>query len=182
VKSWKAFDIEIIKFKEGLHEIVFDIKDDFFSQVEGNELLEKGKLTARVNLNKGANVMELTFHVQGSVELTCDRSLELFWHPLSFTERMIYKFGSREEELDDLVMMITRDTPSINVAQLLYEFILLALPAKKIHPNWREEEEDETSEGGFVYLDQEREEESFGVEPEKKVIDPRWEQLLKLKK
>jgi uncharacterized metal-binding protein YceD (DUF177 family) len=126
--------------------------------------------------------MELTFHVQGSVELTCDRSLELFWHPLSFTERMIYKYGSREEELDDLVMMITRDTPSINVAQLLYEFILLALPAKKIHPNWREEQEDDSSEGGFVYLDQEQEEESFGVEPEKKVIDPRWEQLLKLKK
>ena len=32
--------------------------------------------------------------------------------------------------------MITKDTPNINVAQLIYEFILLAIPAKKIHPDY----------------------------------------------
>ena len=120
MKFWKTFDIEVIKFKEGLHEVDFPIEDAFFQQVEGNELLEKGTLTAWVKVDKGANLIELTFHIVGKVTLVCDRSLETFEHPLDFTEKMIYKFGSEVKEIDESVMMITRDTPSINVAQLIY--------------------------------------------------------------
>jgi uncharacterized metal-binding protein YceD (DUF177 family) len=176
VKFWKAFDIEVIKYKEGLHEVDFPIRDAFFQQVEGNDLLEKGNLTARVKIDKGANLIELTFHIVGNV------TLETFEHPLDFTEKMIYKFGSEVKEIDESVMMITRDTPSINVAQLIYEFILLALPLKKIHPDYKNEldEEDNELEGGFVYLDEASTEEST-EEESTTAVDPRWEQLGKLK-
>jgi uncharacterized metal-binding protein YceD (DUF177 family) len=185
VKFWKTFDIEVIKFKEGLHEVAFPIEDAFFQQVEGNELLEKGHLTARVKIEKGANLMELTFHITGKVQLTCDRSLEVFDHPLDITEKMIYKFGSEVKEIDESVMMITRETPSINVAQLIYEYILLALPLKKIHPDYKNEldEEDNELEGGFVYVDGDSTESSEDDLSNKTTtpVDPRWEQLGKLK-
>jgi uncharacterized metal-binding protein YceD (DUF177 family) len=186
VKFWKAFDIEVIKFKEGKHVVDFAIGDSFFQNFEDNEIVRRGNLTIRVDLNKGANVIELDFHIKGSVELTCDRSLEVFDHPLDFTERMIYKYGAEEQEIDENVYMITRDTPSINVAQLIYEFILLALPAKKIHPDYRNELDDEDLEveGGYVYLDESEEDEAAdkaSPEEENKPVDPRWEQLMKLK-
>ncbi|MBC6365970.1 DUF177 domain-containing protein [Algoriphagus sp. AK58] len=189
MKFWKTFDIEVIKFKEGQHEIDFEIGDDFFQSFEDNEILEKGKLTVRVIMEKGVNLIELTFLINGTVELTCDRSLEVFDHPLNISEKMIYKYGSEEQEIDENVYMITRDTPSINVAQLIYEFILLALPAKKIHPDYRNElddEEDYDTEGGYIYLDNESENEVFTKDDgpkdeESKPIDPRWEKLLKLK-
>lgn len=188
MKFWKTFDIEVIKFKEGRHEFDFEIEDKFFQNFGENELLERGNLTIRVIMNKGVNLIELTFEIKGTVQLTCDRSLEQFDHPLDITEKMIYKFGSEEQEIDENVYMITRDTPAINVAQLIYEFILLALPAKKIHPDYRNEldEEDFEGEGGLVYLDGEFEDEAENAEPEEekeetKPIDPRWEQLLKIK-
>ena len=185
MKFWKTFDIEVIKFKEGLHEVDFSIGDAFFQQVEGNDLLEKGNLTARVKIDKGANLIELTFHIVGKVTLVCDRSLETFEHPLDFTEKMIYKFGSEVKEIDESVMMITRDTPSINVAQLIYEFILLALPLKKIHPDYKNEldEDDNELEGGFVYLDEASPEDSGEETKEESTtaVDPRWEKLKKLK-
>lgn len=185
MKLWTTYAIEVIKFKEGLHEVVFPIEDVFFQQVEGNELLEKGNLTARVLIDKGANLMELTFQISGKVQLTCDRSLEVFDHPLDITERMIYKFGSEVKEIDESVMMITRETPSINVAQLIYEYILLSLPPKKIHPNYKNEldEEDNELEGGFVYVDGEAEENSKidSADNSTSFIDPRWEKLGKLK-
>jgi uncharacterized metal-binding protein YceD (DUF177 family) len=185
VKSWKTYTIEVIKFKEGLHEVVFPIEDAFFQQVEGNELLEKGNLTVRVKIDKGANLMELTFHITGKVQLTCDRSLEVFDHTLDITEKMIYKFGSEVKEIDESVMMITRETPSINVAQLIYEYILLALPLKKIHPDYKNEldEEDNELEGGFVYVDGEVSEGSVedSSDSTNTPVDPRWEQLGKLK-
>ena len=182
MKFWKTFDIEVVKFKEGLHEVDFPIGDAFFQQVEGNDLLDKGNLTVRVKVDKGANLIELTFHIVGKVTVVCDRSLETFEQPLDFTEKMIYKFGSEVKEIDESVMMITRDTPSINVAQLIYEFILLALPLKKIHPDYRNEldEEDNELEGGFVYLD-EASTDGSTEEESTTSVDPRWEQLGKLK-
>ena len=187
MKFWKTFDIEIIKFKEGKHEIDFEIGDPFFQNFEDNEIVQKGRLTTRVIIDKGANVIELHFHIKGTVQLTCDRSLEVFDHPLDLSEKMIYKYGVEEQEIDENVYMITRDTPSINVAQLIYEFILLALPAKKIHPDYRNEldNEDLDVEGGYVYIDDELETEPENDTPEpkgdSKPVDPRWEQLMKLK-
>ena len=187
MKFWKTFDIEVIKFKEGKHQIDFEIGDSFFQNFEDNEIVRRGQLAIRVNLNKGANVIELNFTIKGTVQLTCDRSLEVFDFPLDFTEKMIYKYGAEEQEIDENVYMITRDTPTINVAQLIYEFILLALPAKKIHPDYKNELDDEDLEveGGYVYFERETEEneatENQNPEEENKPVDPRWEQLMKLK-
>jgi uncharacterized metal-binding protein YceD (DUF177 family) len=85
--------------------------------------------------------------------------------------------------------MITRDTPNINVAQLIYEFILLAIPAKKIHPDFLEEmdEEDFEGEGELVYVSNEEFDDKLSEEQEdsrasEEKTDPRWEILKKLKK
>ncbi|HAH39154.1 MAG TPA: hypothetical protein DCL81_22620, partial [Algoriphagus sp.] len=75
MKFLRSFDIEVIKFKEGQHEIEFLIDDQFFSAFEDNELVEKGKLTTRVIMHKGANLIEMEFDIAGHVRLTCDRSL-----------------------------------------------------------------------------------------------------------
>ena len=183
MKFWKTYAIEVIKFKEGLHEVVFSIEDAFFQQVEENEILKKGTLTARVKINKGANLIELNFNITGKVQLTCDRSLEVFDQHLEITEKMIYKYGSEEKEIDESVTMITRETPAIYVGQLMYEYILLALPIKKIHPAYRNEldEENNQLEGGFVYVDRDASMEEEGSDSKNTPIDPRWEQLGKLK-
>ncbi|MDF2159320.1 DUF177 domain-containing protein [Algoriphagus sp. CAU 1675] len=189
MKFLRSFDIEVIKFKEGLHEIDFSIGDSFFQQFEDNDLVEKGNLTVRVMMNKGANLIEMSFRIAGTVRLTCDRSLEEFDYPIDTTQEIIYKYGSEEKEIDEDVYMITRDTPSVNVAQLIYEFIILSLPAKKIHPDYRNELDDEDleAEGGYVYIDDSYEddgeiaEENESGENEDEIADPRWEMLKKLK-
>ncbi|WP_425639248.1 YceD family protein [Algoriphagus yeomjeoni] len=186
MKFWRTFDIEVIKFLEGIHEIDFEIGDSFFQHFEDNELVEKGKLTARVIMKVGANLIEMDFHIAGKVTLTCDRSLEQFEQPLDFHEKMIYKYGSEEKEIDENVSMITRDTPKINVAQLIYEFILLALPLKKIHPDYRNQMDDEEYEGEGIYAyidgqdsnDSENDSES---DEDNTPVDPRWDLLKKLK-
>jgi uncharacterized metal-binding protein YceD (DUF177 family) len=99
---------------------------------------------------------------------------------------MLYKYGAEEKEIDENVMMITRDTPKVNVAQLIYEFILLALPAKKIHPDYRNEMDDEEydGEGIYAYIDgqesDESEDDSASTE-DNTPVDPRWDLLKKLK-
>lgn len=183
MKFLQHFDIEVIKYREGAHELEFQVTDRFFDEFEDNDLVNKGNLTVRVNMDKGVNLIEMDFKIQGSVHLTCDRSLEKFDYPLDIEESIIFKYGPEEKEIDENIFMITRDTPSINVAQLIYEFILLAIPAKKIHPDYRNEldEEESEAEGQYVYFDSESEKEEESSNDEPGSIDPRWEKLKKLK-
>lgn len=191
MKFLRNFDIDIIKLKDGKHVFTFDVKADFFKYFEAEEWLNGANLTTEVMINKTVSVIEADFKIKGTTRLICDRSLEEFDHLLETEAKVIYKYGPMEQEISEDVFMITRDTPSINVAQLIYEFILLAIPAKKIHPDYREEmdEEDFEGEGSLVYLSDEADDEEalegegeIEEESDIKPVDPRWEILNKLKK
>ena len=43
--------------------------------------------------------------------------------------------GDSPEEIDDDVIMIKKDDHEIEVGHYMYEFIILALPYKRIHPD-----------------------------------------------
>jgi len=188
VKFLRTFDIEVIKFLEGKYEIEFEIGKEFFQHFEDNELLDEGILTVRVLMEKGANLIEMNFLITGEVKLTCDRSLEEYFEHLEITEKILFKYGEVEEEVNEEVYIITRDTSKINVAQFIYEFILLGLPAKKIHPDHRTEfdEEDFEAEGTYAYIDGDYdndsdEDSSADQDQKEEIADPRWELLKKLK-
>ncbi len=179
MKFLRKFDIDIIRLKEGSHEFPFEIEEEFLQHFEVNDIASNGKLNATVTLEKRAALIEALFDIKGTVELTCDRSLEQFDHPLAIHQRVLYKYGPEEKEINEEVFVITNDTVSINVAQLIFEFIVLAIPAKKIHPDHRDEdEEDEDTEGKLVYVSEAEEE---WDEPEENPENPLWEQLKKLK-
>lgn len=123
-------------------------------------------------------MIQMNFKVKGIVELACDRSLDLFDQPISFESRMIFKFGDEEKELSEDVMVILKDTQTINIADLLFEFIGLEIPMKKLHPRFQEEEEEFEGEGTMVYTSTEDDSESQEQEEE---VDPRWAALKDLK-
>lgn len=188
MKLIKAYEIDVIRLKDGRHAFKFEVGDKFFEYYQANDWLNGANIEVDVNLTKTVSVMEVDFHIHGTVNLTCDRSLEPFDEPLDLHEKVVYKYGPVEEEISEDVFMITKDTPSVNVAQLIYEYILLALPAKKIHPYYRtaeDEEEDEEFESeieSFVdELEDEKEVSSDEEESTQDKVDPRWDILKKLK-
>lgn len=188
MKFLKAYNIDLIKLKEGKHDFTFEVKDEFFGHFDPNDFVSQGDLIVEVRINKQSSLIEAYFEIKGTVKLTCDRSLEEFDFPLLTSEKVIYKYGPEEEELSEDLFMITPDTQSINVAQLIYEFILLALPAKKIHPDYVEDMDDEDFEGDgdLVYISDGKsdhaDEISEASEEPTEDLDPRWEVLKILKK
>jgi uncharacterized metal-binding protein YceD (DUF177 family) len=183
VKFLRTFDVEIIRLPEGEHRFSFEVEDNFFSLFEDNSILSKGNLTAVLVLKKEVNLIGAQIEIEGTVELICDRSLETFDYPLHTVQKVIFKYGPEEMEINDEIYMITRDTPKINFAQLIYEFIFLAVPLKKIHPDYLEEmdQEDYDSEGKLVYISEEELEDDETPTAEED-IDPRWEILKNIKK
>jgi uncharacterized metal-binding protein YceD (DUF177 family) len=131
-------DIFRLENKQYLHE--FEGGDDFFVALEQN-LIEKGQFKAHITLDKNEVMIQMIYTITGSVELICDRSLEPFDFPFDIKQKMILKFSDHTEEVTDELMLIDRNMQYINVAQDVYEFIGLQIPMKKLHPRFRQEED-----------------------------------------
>ncbi|HEY9117954.1 MAG TPA: DUF177 domain-containing protein [Roseivirga sp.] len=178
MKAKKKYDIHIYKLSNGNHEYQFEIGREFFEMFDG-DLVNDGSLNAMISLDKSDAMIQVDFDIEGTVVLECDRSLESFNFPIHVQKNMIYKFGDEEKELSEDVFVIEKNTQTLNVAGILFEFIGLEIPMKKLHPKFQEEEDDDDeSEGMMIYTSAETEEH---IEQEEENIDPRWAALKNLK-
>ncbi|MBX9852498.1 MAG: DUF177 domain-containing protein [Cytophagaceae bacterium] len=185
MKVRRQFDLDILKLRNGIHHYGFDIEDSFFEEFK-DSFIEKGRLKVKLSLNKSETLIQAEFEIQGRVELTCDRSLEKFDYSVDVTNHLIFKYGNEFSELTEEIITIPRDLPTLNVAQYIYEFIGLAVPMKKLHPRFQNEQGEETEEEAIlVYTTKkegDEEDEETENTDEKEVKDPRWEILNNLKK
>ena len=173
----KAYRVNIVGLANTIHHFEFEVGNDFFSRY-GTQLLSEGALVAKVTLDKRETFIDATFAIKGSTKLICDRSLDPFDFPIKTEKRLVFKYGDADEEISDEIVMINRESESLELGRYIFEFIALEVPMKKLHPRYRDEEdEDEESEGKIIYTSK-----STDSDPEDGGdIDPRWEILKKLK-
>lgn len=169
----KAYSVNIVGLSTKIHHFHYEITDEFFRQY-GSGLLSEGQFSVEIALNKHETFIEADFDIKGKAGLVCDRSLDHFEYPIEIHRKVVFKYGDEDREISDDVIMINRDTVSLELGQFIYEFIGLAIPMKKLHPRFvQEEQEDETTEGGIVY--------TSGSDKNDQEADPRWEKLKNLK-
>ena len=165
------YAVRISGLGDGNHDFSFDLDRQFFVLFEQSEI-DNGNVHTEVSLEKKQGLLSLHFKLEGEVEVMCDRCLQDFMIEVSTTQTIFVKMGDTPGEVEDDVLIIGRDDHEIEVDQYLYEFIMLALPYQKIHP--------EDSDGNptcnpemLKKLDAHR-----TKEPDKEEkIDPRWDAL-----
>lgn len=136
MKSLQEFKIPYVGLKNGLHSFIYNIDGTFFNFFE-NSLVNEASLKVEALLDKrdaGFFTMQIT--LEGKVQVECDRCSEAFDYPISTENKIIIKFENDddlvEEEAD--VLYINRTDTILDIAHLIYEFTILALPIQKIHP------------------------------------------------
>jgi len=164
------FSVNILGLSKKEHSFEFQLGETFFAKY-GKEVVSGGDFNTKVILNKRETLIEADFDIQGKAHLICDRSLDPFDHPMKISKKVIFKYGEVAEEISDEIIVIPRDQDVLDVGQLMYEFIVLDIPIKKIHPRFEQDNEDENEEGKLIYQ----------TEKDETAIDPRWEVLKKLK-
>jgi uncharacterized metal-binding protein YceD (DUF177 family) len=164
--------IDIVSLKNQEYQFEYKIEPSFFQHFEESGI-EKCSFDCLVVLRKTDGFIEANFIIQGIVELECDRSLDKFDHSIDLNKRMIFKFGEEDREIDDEVEMISYDRQSIDMSHFFFEFISMAIPMKKLHPRYLNEEQTDEE----LYFSSEDED----LDNRKEEIDPRWEALKKLR-
>jgi uncharacterized protein len=167
------FSIPIGGLKEGRHSYNFEVDTKFFDLFKESEIKE-GKLTAVVELDKRPSHLDIRFRVSGIVRVVCDRCLEEYYQPIETESRLLVKIGSRWSEDDPDLLTVPADEHEFDIKQYLYEFIHLALPIQRFHPD---------SEDGISTCNPEmlKRISQHSVNDENN-NDPRWDELKKLLK
>ncbi len=166
-----SYAVRISGLGEGDHDFSFELDRKFFVLFEQSEI-SNGNVHAEVILEKKPGVFSLHFSLKGKVEVVCDRCLESFFTDVSTTQTIFVKLGETTGGIEDDVLIIGRDDHEIKVGQYLYEFIILALPYQRIHPD--DSEGHSTCNPEMLKkLDAHRSKEPEGEEKN----DPRWDAL-----
>lgn len=175
MKPLKQFSIPFTGLKLGKHQFDFEIDNRFFDGFE-HTLVKDGALKAEVELDKQETMLILNFHILGTIKLNCDKCLSDFDQPIEIKERQIVKFAEDEaEDIDELeIMLLPRKETAIDVAELIYEFITVAVP----FINKCEQAGQTCDEQMLATLNKLA---SGNEEQEEQSDDPRWEALKKLK-
>jgi uncharacterized protein len=120
--------------KEGRHTVDFEIGNKFFEKFEESEIKE-GSLIAHIEFDKRSTHIDLNIRLSGSVRICCDRCLGMFLFPVECINRLLVKFNKVIEEIDPDILIIPADANELDLQQHLYEYIHLALPIRRIHPD-----------------------------------------------
>ena len=165
------FIIPVTGLKPGSHQFDYEIDDSFFEHFEFSEI-RTSLINLHLLIEKEDNLVVIHFNFKGRVTVPCDRCYELFDLPMEGKERLILKFGSDFHEESEEIQVVPIGENHFDVSPFIYEFILLSLPVRRVHPD--NEQGESTCDPEVIRLLEEKQSSS---EP-----DPRWEALAKLKK
>lgn len=147
----------------------------YFSTLDGAEVSD-GCVDVIVNIMKATDsVFYLTLKITGEVIVPCDRCLDDMQQYISTETKYLVKIGLENSEEDD-VLIVSEDTPVLDLSWIVYESIALALPIKHVHaPGKCNRAMLEKLEEHSVAATRS----SDGEEAED--VDPRWSKLADLK-
>lgn len=180
MKAFNTYDIGLVKLSNKQHEFDFELSDAFFAMFDQN-LVNGGNLKAHVVLNKSELLLNFTFHIKGTVRLTCDRSLDEFDYPIDTTQTLHVRFGNEEMELDENVLQIKQDAQKINIAQHLFDFIGLQIPMKKLKPEFQQEIDEDDSDADILIYTSSTAPDDDSDDDDDEPADPRFAALKKIK-
>jgi uncharacterized metal-binding protein YceD (DUF177 family) len=173
MKVNKDFLIPFAGLKQGKHQFEYEIKKSFFDDFEFDEYND---VNIKVNLvlEKKSTMLELNFKHSGTVNVPCDVSNEDFDMPVKGKLKLIVKFGDAYNDENDELLIIPHGEFQIDVAQYIYEMIVLSVPLKRVHPGTKD---------GTIAADIISKLSELAPKEEHKEeedTDPRWDELKKL--
>jgi uncharacterized metal-binding protein YceD (DUF177 family) len=175
MKALKEFAIQFVGLKEGKHLFEYKINKSFFDFFEYEEFNDSN-VNVRILLNKKETLLELNFNASGYLNVNCDLTNESFDQTISNQFDLVVKFGDEFNNENEEILILPRGEYELNVAQYIYELVVLSVPSKRIHPGVK----DGTLDSDILKKLEELSPKGFNRDIENDEIDPRWNTLKKL--
>lgn len=124
--AWKGL-------KNGRHDFRFEVDKALFEAFESTEIKD-GRCEVSVGMDRSEKQLTLDVGITGYVVVECDRCLEDCRVPIDFEGQLVVKFSDEVHEYDGEVMWMLPGEDRVELAQYIYESIVLSLPYQRVHP------------------------------------------------
>ena len=169
----KEYDIPFFGLKQGKHEFKYSIDNTFFTSF-GYEEFNAAEIALHVTLHRMSTMLEFEMKASGTVNVACDLTNEPYDQSIEGNLELVVKFGEEFNNEDDEILIIPHGEHQVNIAQYVYEMLVLAVPSKRIHPG--------VADGSLKSdaLERLKSLQPGEEKTEKKETDPRWDALKNL--
>jgi uncharacterized metal-binding protein YceD (DUF177 family) len=174
MNNLKEYLIPFIGLKIGKHQFDYQLDNTFFAHFDYDEFND-ASIKVSVVLEKKSTMLTLEIKHKGTVNVPCDVSGEEFDLAIKGKLNLIVKFGDTYNDEHEELLILPHGEFQVNVAQYIYESIVLSVPLRRIHPGIK----DGSLTDVIKKLEALAPKENKTIE-QNNDIDPRWENLKKL--
>lgn len=137
------FIIPLNGLSDGKASYAWTADKEFFGSFGNSEIIDAG-IDVEARIDKSGDYLGIDCTLKGSVTVPCDRCLEPLEIHVGKTFLLSVKFGEEPAQEDEVTLTGEEDEretvylPSgsgkIDLSQAVYDYTLLSLPAKRVHP------------------------------------------------
>ena len=175
MKPLKDYTIQFVGLKLGKHHFDYQIGIEFFEHFEYDEF-NAVNINVDLLFDKKSTFLELNFKVKGVVNVNCDTTNEPYDQAVKGEFDLVVKFGEQYNDENEDILIIPHGEYEINVAQYIYELVILSMPTKCVHPGIA----DGTLQSDILKKLEELSPKGLEEKEKTEDIDPRWNTLKKL--
>lgn len=175
MKELKAYTIPFVGLKLGAHQFDYQIDNAFFEHFEYDEF-HQADVKVDLELEKKSTLLDLHFQFEGTVNINCDLTNEPYDQPISGNFDLVVKFGQEYNDEEEDLLILPHGSYEVEIAQYIYESLVLAVPAKRVHPGVA----DGTLKSEALEKLEELSLNSQAEQTDEDQTDPRWDDLKKL--
>lgn len=130
----KRYAIAYKGLENGTYGFDFKVDGELF-EAEGNVEIKGGDCDVHVDMTKSESMLECEVAIKGHVITECDRCLEDCSIPIDYRGTLLVRFSDETDDYDGEVMWLPVSEREVDLAQYIYESIVLALPYRRVHPD-----------------------------------------------
>ena len=135
----QPFIVSLNELKDGKTALQWRLDGKFFGDFESTEILD-ADLSVGISVEKRASRIAVDGTIAGTVTVSCDRCLSDLKLPVDTCLSLSVKFSdgpageeSGEDE-DREVVVLPEAQKELDLSQIIYDYVCLDLPLRRVHP------------------------------------------------
>lgn len=131
--KFTAYKLPLKSLTKGSHTFDYRLDKQFFTDMENTDVRDAA-VDVRLTVDYNGDVYALAFNVSGTVTLLCDRCLDDLVLPIDTRYDITVRYGDCYNDDSDTLLEIPDSDNFLNVAYMIYDTVVLAIPIKHAHP------------------------------------------------
>ena len=172
--SLEQFKIDLKTVTDGETPLQYELDNQFFAALDDADIQE-GSLHVSGSLRKTVGFFEFKMNISGTIQIPCDRCLDMMTQPIETELQFVAKLTENEDSSkQDDIITVNENDGVLDISWIIYEAIALAVPIQHVH------QPGDCNDAMMRVLTEHSAARSSDADV-KETIDPRWSALKNLK-